>query len=537
MNSKCWNSHSIFFLGCVLFFQLVFLHCNPSSTSTNSNPDSIGPLAEEVEGWLNQNGKMPQRKEALKVLTKLEAAANENNPSFQKSVLLRLIADGRVRLWQVDHVREDVDKAIEYYSLVAKIEKEPELKCEAERRQMIVEDEVSQSSINSKERLGKLLLNYSNQAKSCSSLIEKSLAKFILQETTSDKDQIQSPTLSIKGKVKPKLLSIEKFLSNNSARFVLYLSGQTTFRLKRFEKTKIARLEVDDLEKENLSDIASDTILFSSDRFSHENNISFVDFLMKKDIFFKIYYFQNPFRIIVDVKSAKSNIGENQHAKSVRRIVIDPGHGGNDAGAIGKDGLREKDVTLDIANRAGSLLARELQIEVMLTRDSDTYIPLEIRSARANAFGADLFLSIHCNASLNEHSKGIQSFYLDETRIHDDSLSSLLERENASRTKSSEPELLPYFIRRDNVSQSLHLAELLHRATQFSMKQKYGSLYDQGIKPAGFHVLVGADMPSVLFEVSFISNPLEESRLKQSDYRQKIADGIVNAVKAYKEGL
>ena len=224
--------------------------------------------------------------------------------------------------------------------------------------------------------------------------------------------------------------------------------------------------------------------------------------------------------------------------REIRRIALDPGHGGNDAGATGPTGLKEKDVTLDIAHRAAPLLAHELGVTTLLTRDADVYVPLDLRAARANAFHADLFVSIHCNASENGAARGVQTFILDEAR-DDHHAARVAARENAQRGREGEG-LSAAVLTNLNVAamagRSRHVADLLQRATLGSLLPRYPDTKDQGIKTAGFFVLVGADMPAVLFETAFISNPEDEGRLATADYRQKLADAIVNAVRAYKAG-
>ena len=195
------------------------------------------------------------------------------------------------------------------------------------------------------------------------------------------------------------------------------------------------------------------------------------------------------------------------------------------------------DVTLDIAHRAAPLLARELAISTLLTRDTDDFVALPERTARANAFQADLFISIHCNASEHMESTGIMTFILDESK--DALASQIAARENAA-SQAAAAELANVMSRVlgvGSVSESLRFAELLQRSTMASVRERYPEVRDQGVKRAGFYVLAGAQMPSVLYEASFISNPRAEVRLNTGDFRQKMADAIVNAVRAYREGL
>jgi N-acetylmuramoyl-L-alanine amidase len=259
---------------------------------------------------------------------------------------------------------------------------------------------------------------------------------------------------------------------------------------------------------------------------------------LEKAAFRRVFYLPEPFRVVIDVTTRapgepiKTAAGSK---RELRRVVIDPGHGGHDPGAVGPSGLKEKDVTLDIAHRVGPVLARELGVTTLLTRDDDAYIALEERTARANAFGADVFVSIHCNASEASSAHGVQTFVLDTTSDH--VAAKVAARENAASAAAGD------VVRRlsgdlklaDLGSRSTKLADLLQRAAVASL-DRYPNVSDQGVKTAGFFVLVGAQMPSALFETSFISNPTEEERLRTEDYRQHLADAIVNALRAYREG-
>jgi N-acetylmuramoyl-L-alanine amidase len=216
-------------------------------------------------------------------------------------------------------------------------------------------------------------------------------------------------------------------------------------------------------------------------------------------------------------------------------VVLDPGHGGRDTGAVGPSGIREKDVTLDVARRVAPVLSAQ-GLQVMLTRGEDTFVSLEERTARANTFSADLFVSIHCNASESKGRRGVEAYVLDTTR--DEIAARVAARENAT-TQAASAELasiLGGMRLADEAQRSTRFAQLLERAAIAALQMKYGEVIDGGVHTAGFYVLVGARMPSVLFETSYLSNAAEEQRLGSDDYRQLLADAIANAVKAYREG-
>jgi N-acetylmuramoyl-L-alanine amidase len=263
-----------------------------------------------------------------------------------------------------------------------------------------------------------------------------------------------------------------------------------------------------------------------------------------------VFFLPQPFRVVIDVARAAPVVrtapaagggpaappGAGFAERVLRRIALDPGHGGSESGATGPGGIREKDIVLDIAHRAAPLLARELGVSTLLTRDTDERVALEERVAKANAFGADLFVSIHCNADPSRLGHGFISFVLDGS--HDRKSVSLLERENAAPVSSGDDfqRFLEQFDDRLAAARSTRFARLLQRATGASLEPSYPDAVDGGVRGAGFYVLAGARMPAVLFETSFVSNEIEGKRLGTSRYRQKLADAIVNAVRAYKSG-
>lgn len=250
----------------------------------------------------------------------------------------------------------------------------------------------------------------------------------------------------------------------------------------------------------------------------------------------RVFYVPEPFRLVIDVARPGVVARVGKGGREIRRVVLDPGHGGHDPGAIGPTGLREKDVALDIAHRAAPLIARELGISTLLTRDTDVYVPLEERTARANAFGADLFISIHCNATERSGGSGVMTFVLDDSK---DQLASRIAALENSASAEATAELAQSLSRAADPhdqtrAQSGEFAGLLQRAVMASLAPRYPDVPDGGVKRAGFYVLAGARMPAVLFETSFISSARDETRFNTGDFRQKLADAVVNAIRAYK---
>lgn len=247
----------------------------------------------------------------------------------------------------------------------------------------------------------------------------------------------------------------------------------------------------------------------------------------------RTFHLVEPFRVVIDV--ARRPPGAAEDGRAVKLVALDAGHGGSDPGAIGPSGVREKDITLAVAKLAAKALAQN-GIAAILTRDSDRYVSLEERTARANASGADLFVSIHCNAAERPAKRGVETYVLDTTK--DEMASRVAARENATSQAATHEiaSILASMKIADEATHSQRLADLLERSSVTSLKIKYPDTIEGGVKPAGFYVLVGARMPAVLFETSYISNPVEEQLLTTEDYRARLSDGIVNAVKAYREG-
>lgn len=221
----------------------------------------------------------------------------------------------------------------------------------------------------------------------------------------------------------------------------------------------------------------------------------------------------------------------------IKTIVIDPGHGGHDPGAVGPSGLREKDVNLKIAKRLRERLIEEgksFGIEnVYLTRSSDRFIPLEERTAIARKRKADIFISIHCNGARRRKAHGIETYILGFT---DDQTSlQLAARENATTTKGLNElgSTLKQYILSAKKEESQQVAGYVQDSIIQSVSVKYKYVNNKGVKKAPFVVLIGADVPSLLVETSFITNPREEKRLKSEAYIERIVDGIILGIKQY----
>ncbi len=219
------------------------------------------------------------------------------------------------------------------------------------------------------------------------------------------------------------------------------------------------------------------------------------------------------------------------------RIVVDAGHGGHDTGTIGPDGLMEKDLVLDVALRLGRLLETRLGADVIYTRDDDTFIPLETRTAIANEHQADLFISIHANSSSDPSARGVETYYLNFTS-NPDALE-VAARENAVSQKSifELQDLVKKITLKEKIEESRELATDVDECLYAGLANKHSTLRDRGVKKAPFVVLIGANMPSILTEISFVSNPTDEGKLETPEYREKIAESLYKGIAKYAGGL
>lgn len=221
----------------------------------------------------------------------------------------------------------------------------------------------------------------------------------------------------------------------------------------------------------------------------------------------------------------------------IGRVVLDPGHGGHDHGTTGPTGLAEKDLVLDVALRLGALIEQRLGSEVVYTRDTDRFIPLETRTALANEHRADLFLSIHANATTLKGISGAEVYYLNFSTSRE-SLD-VAARENAGHGKSifELRELIQKIALKDKMEESREFATRVQASLSSTWTKMNPTARNRGVKKAPFVVLIGAAMPSVLAEIGFISNTRDEAMLKKPDQRQRVAEALFKGIEQYAAGL
>lgn len=272
---------------------------------------------------------------------------------------------------------------------------------------------------------------------------------------------------------------------------------------------------------------------------------------------YKVFSLKNPFRIVIDVWG-KGNAGlanstppppavpiktegkktvsaiARQLALGVRRIVIDPGHGGKDYGAPGYlKGIHEKDIVLKIAKKLAAKIRSELNCEVILSRSSDVFLTLEERTAIANTQNADLFISLHTNASRDRRAYGIETYFLNLAT--DEDAIRVAAAENATSTKniSDLQSILQDLMQNAKINESTRLASRVQESMYNGLRNNYQQIKNKGVKQAPFYVLLGAQMPAILVETGFISHPRECKWLIDPNYQDRLCNSIVTGIRYY----
>jgi len=357
-----------------------------------------------------------------------------------------------------------------------------------------------------------------------------------------------------------------RFWSNpNYTRVVIYTNKETTYLPHLLKKDpsikKPQRLYVDlqnCLLGENIKKIIPiDDDLLSGARagqFTKDSVRVVVDIKTLKT--HKVFSMKDPFRIIMDMwgdseKPKKTNALKvkdkikdpkavskslvKQLSLGVRRIIIDPGHGGHDYGAPGIiKGVHEKNIVLQIGQKLAKKIRKEVKCEVLMTRHKDKFLTLEERTAIANTKNGDLFISIHTNANRDRRVSGIQTFFLSPAGDKESIL--VAARENATSTNniSDLDVILSDLLQNSKINESSRLAAYIQKSIYGNLKKRgYRKVKNKGVKQAPFYVLIGARMPSVLVETSFISNKRECKRLMNSKYQERLCEGIVAGIKKY----
>ena len=358
------------------------------------------------------------------------------------------------------------------------------------------------------------------------------------------------------------LRHIERTPMADLVRVTIELDAEVTYKQEELDSPP--RLFFDLKKTETPAALHNTTLSYTDDIVRkirlgrHPTSTTRIVFDLNEVATYSVYSRYNPYRLVVDFKRKNNQVAaavspqpppaapttnsngdfslSRQLGLGISRIVIDPGHGGHDPGARGS-GLTEAGVVLDVALRVKQLLANRPAIDVILTRNTDVFIPLKERTAIANRHGADLFLSIHANANDNRKVRGVETYFLNFAS--DSEAEALAARENSAseETMRDLSGLVERITLNNKLDESRDLAEMVQQTMHSELVSINTKLRNLGVKQAPFVVLIGAEMPSVLAEISFLSNRAESLLLKTESYRQAIAQGLVQAILRYQESL
>lgn len=528
--------------------------------SGNAGAPDAGPSASDAdvgkaEALVGQAEPLPPRPEVLAAAQSVEALALREGAGARAVRLHTLAARLHERIWRIEQREQDAKEAIDLYRAASK-DLALSGACEAAARGATLAGELAGSAETTYAELYRVQrrsLPQGAKESTCGKIVDEALTTLVGFRPAPAVLEAIDRGLAGEGAialaildggaglvaVTPKITKIEQWGGPEAARVVVHLDRNARFRVgdQGSATGQGARTYVE-LDGVELAGAARETPLSGIvNRIVTEPTTtgSRVALDLSGPAYRRVFHLLEPYRVVIDIARHPPGSGPKGAGRAVDRIAIDPGHGGNDPGAQGPTGIREKDVTLAVAHKLAPILSKH-GIQVMLTRDEDRYVTLEERTARANAFGADLFISIHCNAAENKTRHGVETYVLDTTTS--DMAGRVAARENATSQAASNEvaQLLASMRLADQATRSTHFAELLQRAGVASLSSQWRDVSDGGVHRAAFYVLVGARMPAVLFETSYISHATEEQRLGSAEYQQRLADGIANAVKAYREG-
>ncbi len=524
---------------------------------TRAAPDA-GTDGEVARGtaFLDPKAVLPARPEVIATAQSIEGLALKEGAGARAVSLHALAAALQERMWRIEHREQDAKEAVDLYRAAGK-DLALSGACEAAAHGATLSGELARSAETSYAELYRVqrrgtVVGADAGASLCGSAVDEPLASLAafrpapqvleaIDRGLAGEGAIALATLdagSSRVLVAPRITKIEQWGGIDAARVVVHLDRSARFRVgdqgSRGGVGARTYVELDGVELGGPTRTIPMAGLVTKIVAEPTSTGSRIALDLDGPGYRRVFHLLEPYRIVIDIARQPPGAAK-AGGRNLDRIAIDPGHGGNDPGAQGPTGVREKDVTLSIAHKLAPILARQ-GIQIALTRDDDHYVDLEERTARANAFGADLFISIHCNAAERTGKRGVETYVLDTTTS--DMAGRVAARENATSTAASNEvaQLLASMRLADQATRSTRFAELLQRAGIASLQTQYSDIPDGGLHRAAFYVLVGARMPAVLFETSYISNPIDESRLASADYQQRLADGIANAVKAYREG-
>ncbi|MCY4598144.1 MAG: N-acetylmuramoyl-L-alanine amidase [Bryobacterales bacterium] len=399
------------------------------------------------------------------------------------------------------------------------------------------------------------------------------VVKAALSDAEHEADSVvQPPGYQTRGAGLVSISKIRHHSYSDGTRIVLEMDGKTALKYDRLSRPD--RLYIDLFGSimsksliKGVQVVVADTLLSTARLAQNRGNKARLVLDLKRPTSFDVFWLDNPTRFVLDVRGAGAprsprtvqaldpghtelkppraaeTTADGKHSLTralglkLGTILVDAGHGGHDTGSIGPGGLREKDVVLDISQRLGKLLEERLGAEVIYTRQSDVFVPLEERPQIANSRKADLMISIHCNSAPSSKVRGIETYYLSLTSDSWELSVASLENAAASSSIHDLEDLVAKIAFGEKTEESREFAKRVQERLHEGVSKHSSSIRNRGIRKAPFVVLVGAQMPAVLAEIGFISNRSDEGLLKQSGFRQEVAEHLFKGIAEYATSL
>lgn len=542
-------------------------------SEAKTTPDGQYQSARNAYIALTKDSKKQQyRHHWDKVLRQFERFTDQYPAHNKAPSAYYLLGKAYTQLYSVSLVKKDAQQAVQSYAVIASRYRQNSLADDAMYLQAVIESTTLNNPDKARQLCDDILRRYPK-----GDHIRKSRALLKILPPRSKPAVVVAPAPVVSSSA-TQINAIRHWTDDNHTRVVIELNRSPQFKVNTLPAS----------QKDNSSARLYLDIFGAKTARSLANSLSVNQGVVKKirvgvnkrntrivcDLTeltrYSVIELQNPSRIVIDIARHKgailttnqpqiettpqvgkqdistvlSQVSESQpmrihlpdvttKSKGTLRIVVDAGHGGKDPGAIGPNKLYEKDVVLKLAKKLASLLRSRLKCEVLMTRDRDVYIPLRQRTAYANEVEADLFISIHANASTNKKVFGIECFYLNFSK--NDKAVAVAARENGMSIKEmGDLELILFdMMANAKINESSRLATEIQTSLVSTLSKRYSNIKDMGVRQGPFHVLLGATMPSVLVEVAFISNKMEAKRLNSSVYRERAASGIVTGVENY----
>jgi N-acetylmuramoyl-L-alanine amidase len=558
---------------CVLFFAffLVFVSFHPALDASSGSAGVYLQKARACKQKLYQSAAKRKYRHNWERCIRSHEKVYKGFPSTDEAVYAML---GAGELWaylyRYSSKNSDIDKAISLYRALVEQHQDHRLADDAQYRLGEIFYKYKKDPMQAYVEFLKVEVKFPNgdmRAKATKRMneLERVLGKRLVAEEQRKQKTTKKKQLVL-------VENIRHWSTPSYTRVVLDLGSQVVYKehlLKRDPGLKKPRrLFVDLLNARISKDIESsipikDGLLRRARAAQHDKRTVRVVLDIDNMEGYKIFHLYDPFRIVVDVrgeerlsKPEKEIVAQEapeqpeqpkkgqkgislakQLGLGVKRIIIDPGHGGKDPGAVGKNGIREKDVMLRLAKKVADKVVSELRCEAILTRSSDTFLPLEDRTAIANMKKGDLFISLHTNAHRDRRVSGIETYILN-IAVDEDAMN-LAARENATSTKNigDLQMILNDLMLNTKINESGRLAQFVHKGLMGELRKGYKRVRSRGVRQAPFYVLIGAEMPAILVEVGYITNKTENDRLCSTAYLNRTADGIVKGIGSYIEDM